>query len=113
VLKNQFSSSVIADGNVYGFDNRVLKCVALMTGEEKWKESGLGHGSLVWAEKKLHVLAEDCRMLLIDQSPEGYRERGSFAPLAGRCWTVPTLASGRLFVRNQEEIRAYDVAERK
>jgi hypothetical protein len=103
-MKNQFSSSVIVERHIYGFDNRFLKCVALHTGEEKWVQGGLGHGSLLYADGHLIVLGERGRLVLVEATPEAYREKGSLQVLEGKCWTVPTLAGGRLYVRNEEEL---------
>ena len=105
-MKNQFSSSVLYNGHIYGFDDSVLKCISAATGEEKWKESGFGHGSLILADGHLVVLSERGKLLLVEANPAGYREKGSSQILSGRCWTAPTIADGRLYVRNQEELLA-------
>lgn len=105
-MKNQFSSSVLHNGHIYGFDDSVLKCISAATGEEKWKESGLGHGSLILADGHLVVLSERGKLLLVEANPAGYREKGSTQVLSGRCWTAPTVADGRLYLRNQEELLA-------
>jgi outer membrane protein assembly factor BamB len=111
VLKNQFSSSVLAGDYVYGFDNGTFKCVNVRTGEERWKHRGLGHGSVILADGMLVVLSESGRLALVEATPEDYRERAAFQALNGRCWTGPSLANGKLFVRNGETMEAFDVAE--
>lgn len=105
-MKNRFSSAVLHNGHIYGFDESVLKCISAATGEEKWKESGFGHGSLILADGRLAVLSERCELLLVEATPEAYREKGRSQILSGRCWTAPTLANGRLYLRNQEELLA-------
>lgn len=105
-MKNQFSSSVLHNGHIYGFDNSVLKCIEAATGKEKWKESGFGHGSLILADGHLIVLSERGKLLLVEATPAGYREKGSGQVLSGKCWTAPTLADGRLYLRNEEELLA-------
>lgn len=107
-MKNQFSSSVLHNGHIYGFDNSVLKCIVAATGEEKWKESGFGHGSLILAGGHLIVLSERGKLLLVEATPAGYREKGSSQPLSGKCWTAPTLANGRLYLRNEADLLALD-----
>lgn len=109
-LKNKFSSSIVIDKFVYGFDDRVFKCLNVLTGEEQWKQSGLGHGSLTYADGKLFVLSEQGRLVLVEATPEAYRELASAEVLKGRCWTVPTLAGGRLYLRNQKELVCLKVA---
>jgi outer membrane protein assembly factor BamB len=105
-MKNQFSSSVLHNGHIYGFDNSVLKCIAAATGEEKWKESGFGHGSLILADGHLIVLSERGKLYFVEATPAGYREKGSTQILSGKCWTAPTLADGRLYLRNEEQLLA-------
>ncbi len=103
-MKNQFSSSVVQGGYLYGFDNKILKCLDVATGAEKWATRGFGHGSLVWADGHLFVLGEAGRLALVEATPEAYREKASVQALKGKCWTAPTLVDGRLFLRNEEEM---------
>lgn len=107
-MKNQFSSSVLHEGHLYGFHNSVLKCIVAATGEEKWRESGFGHGSLILAGGHLVVLSERGRLSLVEATPAGYREKGSTQILSGKCWTAPTIANGKLYLRNEEDMLALD-----
>jgi outer membrane protein assembly factor BamB len=108
-MKNQFSSAVLSGDYVYGFDNGTLKCVKAQTGEERWKQRGLGHGSLILADGMLVVLSEGGKLVLADAAPDAYHERASFQALNGRCWTGPSLAGGKLFLRNREQMEAFDL----
>jgi outer membrane protein assembly factor BamB len=110
VLKNQFSSTVLSGGYLYGFDNGTFKCVSAATGDERWKMRGLGHGSVIRAGNLLVVLSESGKLLLVDAAPEAYHERASFQALSGRCWTGPSLAAGKLFIRNGDSMAAFEVA---
>jgi len=110
VLKNQFSSTVLAGDYLYGFDNGTFKCVKAQTGEERWKQRGLGHGSVILAGDLLVVLSESGKLVLADASPDAYHERASFQALSGRCWSGPSLAGGKLFLRNAESMVAFDLA---
>jgi hypothetical protein len=53
-------------------------------------------------------------MLLIEASPEGYVERGSFMipDVDKPSWPHPVVAGGRLYLREQDRLYAYDVAAR-
>lgn len=110
-LKNQFSSSVIVGDTIYGFDNRTLKAVELATGKDRWKVSGLGHGSLLAADGKLIVLSEQGQLSLAALDPKQWMERSSVQVFSGRTWTVPTLATGTLYVRDANRMIAYEVAK--
>ncbi len=109
-MRNQFSSSIYHEGHIYGFDNGTLKCLDAATGEEKWAaREGFGHGSLTLAEGHLYVLGDKGKLALVEATPAGYREKGSVDVLDGKCWTVPTLAGGRLYLRNEKQLVALDV----
>ena len=109
-MRNQFSSSVYYEGHIYGFDNATLKCLDARTGEEKWAvREGFGHGSLTLADGHLYVLGDRGKLALVEATPEGYREKGASQALKGKCWTVPTLAGGHLYLRNEKQLVALDV----
>ena len=107
-MKNQFSSSVLHNGTVYGFDNKTLKAIDAATGEERWKQRGLGHGSLILAGGNLVVFSESGALALLEATPKEYKQLGIIRVLEGKCWTAPTLANGRLYLRNEEHLIALD-----
>jgi outer membrane protein assembly factor BamB len=109
-MKNQFSSSIYKDGYLYGFDNAILRCLDAKNGEEQWKARGFGHGSLTYADGHLIVLGDRGNLALVEATPAEYREKATAQALTGKCWTVPTFADGRLFLRNEREVVALDVA---
>ena len=49
---------------------------------------------------------------LVEPSPEGYREHGRFTIKTGSLptWAHPVVSGGKLFVRDQDTIYAYNVA---
>lgn len=107
-MKNQFSSSVLHNGIIYGFDNATLKAIDAATAAERWEQRGFGHGSLILAGGHLVVLSDRGKLALVEATPAGFRELGSTQVLEGKCWTAPALAGGRLYVRNQEHLVALD-----
>ncbi|RMH15873.1 MAG: hypothetical protein D6696_19560 [Acidobacteria bacterium] len=109
VMKNHFNGSVRAGDYLYGFDNGVLKCIAVAGGEERWRQRGFGKGSLILADGHLVVLGERGDLALVEARPEAYVEKGRVKALIGRSWTSPTLAGSWLFVRNQQEIAGLEV----
>ena len=95
------------DGYLYGFDGnsnqgRVvqLTCMKFDTGEVKWKQRGLGCGSLMIADGKLLILSEDGILILAKATAIGYEELARSPFLTGRCWTVPVLFNKRVYGRN-------------
>ena len=53
------------------------------------------------ADGHLIVLGEEGRLALVEATPAGYREKASAQVMDGRSWTMPTLANGRLYLRDQ------------
>ncbi len=108
-MKNQFSSSIYLDGYVYGFDNSILKCIDPKTGEDVWRARGYGHGSMTYADGKLILLSDRGKLGWIEPSPEELRELDTAQIFNTKTWTVPTLADGVLYVRDERRILALDV----
>ncbi|MCP3961912.1 MAG: PQQ-binding-like beta-propeller repeat protein [bacterium] len=109
-MRNHFSSSLYHGGHIYGFDNSTFKCISAETGEQKWAKRGLGKGSLIYADGNLVVLSDRGKLLLVEATSEAYNEKGSVQALGGKCWTAPTLAGGKLYLRSHTEMVSYDVA---
>ena len=109
-MRNHFSSAVLHDGHIFGFDNATLKAISVEDSELAWAKRGMGKGSLILADGHLLVLSDRGKLTMAEATPEGYKEQGSVQALEGRCWTAPSLSNGRLFVRNHDEMVAYDVA---
>ena len=108
-----FNNAVLVDGHLFGFDNSTLRCVDAATGETAWSKRGFGKGSLIACGDVLYVLGDQGVLALVAANAADYRELGRVQAMQaeqGRCWTSPTLAAGRLFVRNLEEVVAYDVS---
>lgn len=105
VMRNQFNSSVLIDGHLYGCDGdenkeASLKCVELATGTEKWSEPGAGFCSLMAADGKLVIMTAKGELIIAKANAAKFEPISRTPVLTGRCWTVPVLANGRVYVRN-------------
>lgn len=109
VMKNHFSSPVLYEGHIYGFDNASLKCIVAATGEQKWVQRGYGKGSLIAADGLLYILSDQGELILAEATPEAFREKGKVKLLEGKTWTAPVLAHGRLYLRDEDEMVVLDV----
>ena len=71
----------------------------------------MSQGALTYADGHLYIQSEDNLVGLVDASPAGYRERGRFRiPDQGLpSWAHPVVSAGRLYIRNQRTLAAYDV----
>lgn len=110
-MKNHWSSSVFYEGTLYGFDNGTFKAIDPATGEMHWAKRGLGKGSLVAADDLLMVLGDRGKLVLVEATPEEYREKGALEPLGNKSWTAPSLSGGKLFLRDMEEIVCLEVSD--
>ena len=108
-MKNHFATSVLHGDYVYGFDNAILKCIDANTGREKWKTRGFGKGTLMLADAHLIILSDRGKLGLAEATSSGYNEVASEEILSGLCWTVPTLANGNLYARNEKEMVCLDM----
>lgn len=108
-MRNKFSSSVLHEGHLYGFDEGTLKCIEAATGEPNWRTRGLGHGSLIIADGHLIALGDKGILVQAEATPEAYRETGRVRAFEGKTWTVPTLAGGRLYLRDENELISMDL----
>jgi len=110
VMKNHFSTSVLYKGTLYGFDNGTFKAIDPASGELFWAKRGLGKGSLIAADGLLIVLSDRGKLVLAEATRDEYRELAAHPVLSGKTWTLPTLAGGRVYLRNHEEIVCLEVA---
>jgi len=102
-MRNHFNSCVLWDGYLYGFDESTLRCLDFKTGEVKWSQEGLGKGSLMIAGGKLVILSERGKIVIAQASPDGFKELAGAQILTGKCWTVPVLANGKIYARNNPD----------
>ena len=109
LMRNHFNTSVTRDGVIYGFDNTTFKALDAATGQRLWAHRGFGKGSLVAAGDLLYVLGDTGELALVHATGEGYRETGRVQAMKGKAWTSPSLANGRVYLRDHDEIVAYDV----
>ena len=113
-VRNHHSSSVLIGDYLYGFSSSILMAVKFDTGEIAWRDRSVGKGSLVYADGRLYCFSERGVVGLVEATPTGYVERGRFRIEAGslETWTHPVVAGGRLYLRDQDTIYAYDVRQK-
>ncbi|HEX5707460.1 MAG TPA: PQQ-binding-like beta-propeller repeat protein [Pyrinomonadaceae bacterium] len=114
-MKNHHSTSILIGEHLYGFSSGILTAMKFDTGEVAWKDRSVGKGSLVYADGMLYALSENGVVGLVEATPEAYRERGRFRiPQESLpTWAHPVIAGGRLYLRDQDTIYAFDVRQKK
>lgn len=113
-MRNHHSSSVLVGEYLYGFSSAILTAMRFDSGEVAWRDRSVGKGSLVVADGRLYLFSEQGVVGLAEAAPEGYRERGRFRIETGAqpTWSHPVVSNGRLYLRDQDVIYAYEVAAR-
>jgi outer membrane protein assembly factor BamB len=124
-MKNEMGGVVLADGYLYGYsDGKGWICQEFKKnkGDITWSSKKLGKGSLTCADGCLYCFTEDDgTAALVEADPKRWKENGRFrlpqesklrAP-AGKIWTHPVVANGRLYLRDQELLFCYDVSGKK
>lgn len=114
-MRNHHSSSVLMGDHLYGFSGAILTAMKFDTGEIAWRDRSVGKGSLVYADGHLYCFSENGVVGLVEATPAGYKEKGRFRLQQGSLptWTHPVVAGGRLYLRDQDTIYAFDVSEKK
>jgi outer membrane protein assembly factor BamB len=118
-MTNHHGGVVKVGDHLYGYSERGgWVCQDFKTGKVIWKEDKLGKGSLTCADGLLYLYSEDeGTCALIEASPDGWKEHGRFtiprqtklSRKSGQIWTHPVVANGRLYLRDQDLIFAFDV----
>ncbi len=110
-MQNHHGGVVLVGDHLYGASGSILTCLDFATGREAWKHRSVGKASLTYADGHLYLLSENNVVGLAEATPEGYREKGRFTiPDQGRpSWAHPVVSGGRLYIRNQDLLTAYDI----
>jgi len=108
-----FSSPVRRGEYLYGIDDTRLTCLNLRNGKVMWKHSGIQKGSLLRVNDSLLVLGEEGQLFLFDAVPEDRPPKAQARPFhGGRCWTMPVLAEGRLLLREEQQMKCFDLRKK-
>jgi len=120
-LPNGFGGAVLVGDYLYGTRTREgLVAVEFTTGKIKWETESTGSGSVAYADGHLYIHNQNGDFVLVEATPETYREKGRFTPpdqpkkkqagpYSERAFGYPVIASGRLYIRDLEKLWAYDI----
>jgi outer membrane protein assembly factor BamB len=110
-MRNHHASSVLVGDHLYGFSSAILTAMRFDNGEVAWRDRSVGKGSLVHADDRLYLFSERGVVALAEASPDAYKEHGRFSLETGSLptWSHPVVSNGKLFLRDQDTIYAYDV----
>jgi hypothetical protein len=113
-LDNVHGGFVLKDGFIYGAAHQkpAWVCLELETGKMRYREPGVGMGSVVYADGMLYCLGEKGAMGLVPCTPDGYSVTSRFdVPKGGEgaFWAHPVVCGGRLYIRHADRLYAYGV----
>jgi outer membrane protein assembly factor BamB len=117
-LQNHHGGLVLVGNHVYGGQGHRMGlpiCVEFTTGKVAWggdiRNAGSGSAAVLYADGHLYFRYENGLVMLIEATPEGYRERGSFAIPGVRrpSWSHLVIVDGKLYAREQDALYVYDV----
>jgi outer membrane protein assembly factor BamB len=118
-MQNHHGGVVLHEGFLYsgtGHNKGFPLAVELATGRVAWgpvRNAGKNSAAVAYADGHLYMRYQDGLMLLVEATPEAYREKGSFTipDVVEESWAHPVVVDGRLYLREQGELHCYDVAD--
>jgi outer membrane protein assembly factor BamB len=119
-FENHHGGVVLVDGYIYGGDGQnqgAPVCLEMKTGKIMWKEKPVGNGSaaVLYADSRLYFRYDNALMALIEATPTAFKVTGSFElpSKTGPSWPHPVISDGKLYLRDNDVLLCYDVAEKK
>ncbi len=120
VMQNHHGGMILVGDHIYcghGHNQGFPLCVNLRTGKVAW-HPGRGPGeesaAIAYADGNLYFRYQNGVMALIEASPKKYTLKSKFE-LKGTGqpgWPYPVIAEGRLYLRDQDLLFAYDIQKK-
>ena len=118
VLRNEWQTSILHEGHLYGFDNvgaagpvTHLTCINAETGARAWQKLRFGKGNMIAADGKLFATTMNGELVMISLNPASYEELGRSTVL-GSTRQAPALANGLLYLRDDKEVVCLDIRQK-
>jgi outer membrane protein assembly factor BamB len=114
VMRNEWQTSILHDGHLYGFDNvgaagpvSHLTCIDAATGKRKWQQLRFGKGNLTLADGKLFITTIKGELVVVGANPEKFEELGRM-PVLESTRQAPAIADGQIYIRDNQDIVCLD-----
>jgi outer membrane protein assembly factor BamB len=116
-LPKTLGGAVLVGEYLYGSSGATFVCAEFKTGQVKWSDRISAPGALCYADGRLYCHDQNGDVILIEATPEAYREHGRVTPpnppvavnSNEKAWPYPVIADGRLFIRNSDSLWCYDI----
>ena len=117
-MQNHHGGVILEDGYLYtgtGHNKGFPLCVEMATGKVVWgpiRNEGEKSAAVTYADGHIYMRYQNGLVVLVEATPEEYREKGSFMipDVKQFSWAHPVVADGKLFLREQDRLYAYDIA---
>jgi outer membrane protein assembly factor BamB len=117
VMQNHHGGLILHEGYIYtgtGHNKGFPVSAKFETGEVAWgpiRNEGADSAAIAYADGRLYLRYQNGLVILIEATPEGYKERGSFMlpDVEKPSWPHPVITGGRLYLREQNSLFCYDV----
>ncbi len=97
----------------HGSNNGLPTCLEFATGRVVWKDRGVGVGSaaISFADERFYFRYQNGVVALLQAGPSGYSVEGTLliGGAGGDSWSHPVVSNGRLYLREQDTVFAYDI----
>ena len=118
-FQNHHGGLVLVGDHLYaghGHNRGFPICIEFFTGKVKWggdiRNGGTGSAAVTFADGNLYFRYQNGTMKLIEATPAGYSEKGSFEiPGANLSWSHPVVIGGKLYLREQDNLYVYNVKQ--
>jgi hypothetical protein len=100
-------------GSAGGHNFSVLTAFHWRTGKVHWKVKGYRMAQCLLADNKLIYLSEKGELLLSSFSPEALTILGKVQVTGRVSWTLPTLVSQKIFIRDRRDIVALELGKKQ
>jgi len=116
-FQNHHGGFVFKDGFIYGgqgHNKGFPICLRLEDGKVMWgpiRNQGKGSAAVCYADGHLNYRYQDGSMILVEASPDGYKEKGFFniPGVSKPSWSHPVICGGKLYLKEQDRLFCYDV----
>jgi len=104
---------------IFTFDglSAQLTCIDIRLGTIRWRQADFGRGATLLAGNELVCLTERGDLVLARADPTAYSEIARFQAIpnfhtdTNKCWNMPALADGKIYVRSTSMAAAYDLSD--
>jgi outer membrane protein assembly factor BamB len=116
-FQNHHGGMILVGDSIYagnGHRNGLPICLDLATGQVRWggtiRNEGLGSAALTYADGHVYYRYENGVMILVEATPEAYKQKGVFKLPSGELnWAYPVVTGGKLYIRDKDDLLVYDL----